>query len=173
MTGDLSRAVRSGEITSRLQCWTVVEQRGDSFADRLVAAHYDASATWGPEVVVVQVGMDTPTLCADDLEALATAVDPAGRTRADAALGPAEDGGWWGLATRSPKYVDGLAGVPMSRPDTGERTRAALEAAGAQVHLAHSLRDVDTFADAMAVAELIPHSHLAEALVQLAGRLVR
>ena len=69
----------------------------------------------------VQIGMDTPQV---------TARRPPRRRRGlgtgDAVLGPAADGGWWVLGSTGPAAAAGLAGVPMSRPDTCRRTRDAL-----------------------------------------------
>ena len=47
MTGDLRHACRAPEIRDRLAAFTVVEQRGDDFAARLVNAHADAAAATG------------------------------------------------------------------------------------------------------------------------------
>ena len=62
----------------------------------------------------------------------------------DAALGPADDGGWWVLALRDPEAAQALADVPMSTPTTFDRTRAALRARGLDVTTVETLRDVDT-----------------------------
>lgn len=73
----------------------------------------------------------------------------------DAYFGPAEDGGFWalGLATPDPEL---LRGVPMSTPDTGAVQRDRLTAAGLRVRDLPALRDVDTAADAEAVAAAAP-----------------
>ncbi|GAB2768899.1 hypothetical protein GCM10027020_22440 [Nocardioides salsibiostraticola] len=55
LAGNLSEAVRGAEIQAAVADWTVTEQRGADFAERLVNAHLDA----GPGLVV-QIGMDTP-----------------------------------------------------------------------------------------------------------------
>ena len=47
MTGDLDGASRGDEIRDRLADFTVVEQRGDDFAERLANAHADAAAAAG------------------------------------------------------------------------------------------------------------------------------
>jgi glycosyltransferase A (GT-A) superfamily protein (DUF2064 family) len=91
--------------------------------------------------------MDTPQVSAHDLQEVAAA-----SVEGTAVLGPAVDGGWWVLALRDPVAAAGLAGVPMSTPDTYGSTRAALERAGLRVRSARTLRDVDTAADAAAVA---------------------
>ncbi len=177
LTGDLTDAVDGAEIGRRLTAWTVVDQRGRSFAERLVAAHHDAAALWGGGGVVVQIGMDTPGIKGSDLDALAAAVTSTGSSAADAALGPASDGGWWGLATRRAGYVDGLVNVAMSQPDTGERTATALGLAGARVRLLHELRDVDRLADVLVVAGSAPGTRFARAaarsMASIGGQLTR
>jgi uncharacterized protein len=166
MTGDLAAAVRTAEITERLRGWGRLRQVGRTFAERLVRAHHDAADAFGHRTTLVQVGSDTPHLTGADLDAVAAGL---GRWRcisADAVLGPAADGGWWGLATRRSGYVDGLVDVAMSTPRTGQRTVASLRAAGARVRLAHVLCDVDVTADAVTVARQGPSTRFAQALRQ-------
>jgi uncharacterized protein len=152
LAGDLDRAVRSGDLRAAVAGWTVHPQVGADFAERLADAH---SRVEGP---VVQVGMDTPHLTQALLRDAA-----AGLSTHDAVLGPAEDGGWWVLALRDPARAAALAGVPMSTPTTGADTRAALEAAGLSVGTTATLRDVDTVADADAVAASAPGTRFAAA----------
>lgn len=162
LTGDLGRAARGPEVDAALAGAEVFAQRGDTFADRLAAAHADAHRLLGARgagLPMLQVGMDTPQLSAATLtESLRTAAAH------DAVLGPAEDGGWWGLAVRDPGWADALRQVEMSSPETGRRTRQALAAAGARVALLPPLRDVDTWADARAVALLAPGGRFAAAV---------
>jgi glycosyltransferase A (GT-A) superfamily protein (DUF2064 family) len=107
--------------------------------------------------------MDTPQLSPALLRAsLRTA------TTSDAVLGPAEDGGWWALAVREPAWAEALRTVAMSRPDTGERTLAALRAVGADVAILPTVRDVDTWADARSVASLTPGTEFAAAVAAIA-----
>ncbi|WP_264761542.1 TIGR04282 family arsenosugar biosynthesis glycosyltransferase [Frankia tisae] len=119
------------------------------------AAHYPGGAEPAPALLI---GMDTPQLSVD---LLAAACDALRRT--DAVFGPAADGGWWALGMARP---DGnlLRGVPTSRPDTGAHQRARLVNAGLAVTGLPMLRDVDTIADAEAVARLVPDSRFAAAL---------
>jgi rSAM/selenodomain-associated transferase 1 len=142
--GDLGTAVDGDRLTAALSGWTVIEQRGEGFGERLAHAHEDVAGA-GP---VVQVGMDTPQLTTTDLTGLLAALDTH-----DAALGDAEDGGWWGLALADARHGACLADVPMSTPTTGADTRHALEAAGLSVGSGAVLRDVDTAEDAQSVAE--------------------
>ena len=153
LDGDLADAVEADALREALAGWTVVPQRGEGLAARLVAAHEDAGR--GP---LVQVGMDTPHLCVALLREVA-----AGLERHDAVLGAAEDGGWWVLAVREPGLAAALGTVPMSTPGTGAATLAALQAAGASVGEAPVLRDVDTAEDAAQVALVAPGTAFARA----------
>lgn len=169
MTGSLRAAACGAEIAQRLPTWTVVEQRGATFADRLVSAHRDAAAEWGPDFPVVQIGMDTPGITGADLDSLVYAIDRSRSDAADVALGPALDGGWWGIATRRAGYADQLAAVPMSRSDTAAHTVSALEAAGATVQLMHERRDVDEWSDAVALSRCAPQLRTTRVVRMLSG----
>ena len=68
--------------------------------------------------------MDTPQLTAGSARQRAGAAAPAGR--ADAVLGPADDGGWWALGLRDPGHAAVLRGVPMSTAEHRALTLAAL-----------------------------------------------
>lgn len=138
MTGNLDDACRADEIRSRLHDFVVIPQRGDDFADRLANAHLDA----GGGCPVVQVGMDTPQLRPEQLARCALALDDH-----DAVLGLAHDGGWWVLGVREAASAACLRAVPMSVPDTGALTLAALQHNGLRVALTDELSDVDTIDD--------------------------
>lgn len=153
LAGDLGGAVQGEEITAALEGWTITPQRGDTFAERLVAAHLDAGP--GP---VVQIGMDTPHVTAAALIGVAD-----GLARYDAVLGPADDGGWWALARRDPHVVRRVAEVAMSSPTTCVDTHRALERAGCRVGHAAAMSDVDTVADAVLVAHLSPELRFSHA----------
>lgn len=89
--------------------------------------------------VAVALGADSPGMPLDRLRGLLAAPG-------DAAIGPAEDGGFWGL--RVARVVPGmLAGIRWSAPSTGEETVRALEQAGFTVGRADPWRDIDTLAD--------------------------
>lgn len=137
----------------------VVPQCAGGLDERLAGAF---GACAGPALLV---GMDTPQV-SPALLAPALAAD-AWRA-ADAWFGPAADGGFWalGLAAPDPGL---LRGVPMSTPTTGAVQRARLTAAGLRVRDLPVLRDVDTAADAAAVAADAPHSRFAAELARLAG----
>ncbi len=163
-TLDVARAVAT---TRRVLCldgetgswyeggFDVIPQRGDGLDERLASAFEDAGA---PALVI---GMDTPQVTAALLERAVH--DLAG---ADAVLGEAEDGGWWTLGLRAADRR-ALEGVPMSVPSTGREQLARLRALGLRVRMLPVLRDVDTFADAVAVAAEIPGSRF-EAAVRAA-----
>jgi uncharacterized protein len=145
MTGDLDRASRAGEIRRRLADFTVIDQRGDGFAERLAHAHADAAAAAG-ERPVLQIGMDTPQVSPELLSVCArTLLD------APAVLGLARDGGWWVLGVRSAAMAQCLRDVPMSTSQTGAVTLAALRHTGVHAVLLPELRDVDTVGDVDAV----------------------
>ena len=107
----------------------------------------------------VLVGMDTPQLVASHL---APALD-GWADDIDVWYGPAEDGGFWALGMREPRG-DLIRGVPMSQDDTGAIQLARLSAAGLRVGLLEHLTDVDTIADALAVAADAAHTRFAREL---------
>lgn len=150
MTGDVSAAKRSAEIRHRLEGFTVVEQRGSDFADRLANAHADA-ATAGGGLPVLQIGMDTPQVSGDLIAACGAAL---GQT--DAVLGMAADGGWWILGITDPGTAECLRTVPMSTAQTGQVTLAALRGTGIDVELVAELADVDTVDDVEVVRRECP-----------------
>jgi len=133
----------------------VVPQRGDGLAARLAAAFED---TGGPAFLV---GMDTPQVTPALLDAGLEALD-----RADAAFGAALDGGYWGIGLRRPSRA-AFHDVPMSADNTGAVQRARLAALGLRTVALPPLRDVDTIADARAVAADAPRSRFAAALAGL------
>ena len=59
LTGDLDDAHNSAVLRAKLAGFTVVDQHGDSFAERLAYAHADADAAVGDRPIL-QIGMDTP-----------------------------------------------------------------------------------------------------------------
>ena len=124
----------------------IVPQCDGPLDERLAAAF---AAVRGPALLI---GMDTPQVAPSLLT-----VDWQG---ADAVFGPAADGGFWALGLLVPDPAL-LRGVPMSLPGTGAIQRARLLAAGLRVTDLPQLRDVDTAADAAAVASQAPHSRFA------------
>ena len=159
LIGDLQQAARPDELRRALAELVVVPQVGASFGARLARAHLDADDGHG----VVQVGMDTPQLRAEDLSEAADRL-------ADhpSVLGPATDGGWWLLGVRDGSDASVLAEIEMSTSDTGEHTRAVLPQPTALLRI---LRDVDTWADARALAAEIPDSRLGAAVRAISDRI--
>jgi glycosyltransferase A (GT-A) superfamily protein (DUF2064 family) len=135
--------------------WSTVAQRGHGLGQRLAAAYEDTAR---PGVGSLLVGMDTPQVRRRLLARAASMLDGC-----DAVLGPAEDGGWWALGLRDPAAAEVLRDVPMSTADTCALT---LEALGGRVTLLPVLRDVDTAADAHAVARGCPGSRFAGAVAE-------
>ncbi len=135
----------------------LVAQHGGGLARRLAGAFEDVG---GPALLI---GMDTPQVTPGLLDAgLAALADGA-----DAVFGAASDGGYWaiGLARPDPRVFDG---VPMSEPHTGAVQLERLRTLGLETRHLPSLRDVDTFEDAGAVAAAVPRGGFAAALRDLA-----
>ncbi len=157
LTGDLDQAARGGEIAAALQGWTVFDQVGDTFAERLAHAHA-VVADSGPGAVV-QIGMDTPQITPELLRGIAALLEEG----ATAVLGPAEDGGWWVLAVDDGARAVALRDVLMSAPTTYRDSVTAFLTEGAVMASGGMLRDVDTVADAIAVAGAAPRTRFAQA----------
>ncbi len=147
LSGDPAKAVSGGAIRSALARVRVLPQRGEGLAARLAAGHLDAAGDFG---TTLQVGMDTPQLqpsvLAQTLDRLSATDGP------DAALGLAEDGGWWALGLRRSGAARCLVNVAMSTDHTGADTLAALTQEQHRVELMPMMRDVDTVGDVEAVA---------------------
>lgn len=157
LTGDLGCAHAGVEIRETLRAFTVIGQRGRDFAERLANAHADAAAKTG--LPVLQIGMDTPEVTGRLLEDCATVL-----VGSDAVLGMAADGGWWLLGVRDPATARCLVDVPMSRPDTGVATLAALRDTGVTVRTVYAMPDVDTIDDIETVRRMCaPDSRFTEA----------
>lgn len=132
----------------------IVPQCAGPLDERLAGAF---AAVSGPALLI---GMDTPQVTPGLLT-----VD---WQAADAWFGPAADGGFWALGLRVPDPAL-LRGVPMSTPGTGAVQRARLITAGLRVADLPQLRDVDTAADAVAVACEAPRSRFAARARMLAA----
>ena len=129
----------------------VIPQRGDGLAQRLANAFDDLG---GPALII---GMDTPQVTTGLLSRALRAL------RRGAVIGAARDGGYWAIGLRKPdaRVFDG---VPMSVTHTGRVQRERLRALGIPHAELPVLRDVDTFADALAVAAIAPRTRFARAL---------
>jgi glycosyltransferase A (GT-A) superfamily protein (DUF2064 family) len=144
LTGKLHAAAGAAEIRRRLEAFTVIDQRGGDFADRLANAHADTV----DRQPVLQIGMDTPQVTAELLADCARLL-----REMPAVLGLATDGGWWALGVRSPATAECLRSVPMSQPDTGALTLKALRGTGIEVSLVPELTDFDVVDDVAAVRD--------------------
>lgn len=134
----------------------VITQRGDGLADRIAAAFEDVG---GPAFLI---GMDTPQVPAADLIA---AFDALGGGY-DAAIGPAADGGYWGIGLRQPDARVFL-GIPMSVSSTYSAQLSRLETLGCRTSELVAHRDVDSWPDALAVAEIAPTTRFARSVRQV------
>ena len=154
LVGDLTDTgvIDTSDLRREVRAWQVIGQCSGDLGTRLARAHADAAElTRGPQGRtrrVLQIGMDTPQVSARLLE---TSADLLCEPGIDAVLGPAEDGGWWVCGTSAPAQAAALAGVAMSRSDTGEQSLVALRSTGARVGLVSALRDLDTLDDAKVI----------------------
>ena len=141
--------------------YDVVPQVGAGLAERLANAF---DAVRGPAFLV---GMDTPQI---DVALATSAVAVLSEPDTDAVLGPACDGGWWGIGLCRP---DGrvFQGVEMSTPHTHSQQLSRLAALGLRTRGLETLRDVDEFPDALAVAAAAPSTRFAAAVGDLEPRL--
>jgi uncharacterized protein len=139
----------------------VLPQRGNGLDERLAHAFTD-TGTGG-----VLIGMDTPQLTPARLRAALRALGAPG---VDAALGPSVDGGWWALGLHAPDPAVFL-GVPMSTPHTGDAQRARLQRLRLRTVSLPTMRDVDDFDDALAVARTAPGSRFAATLRSMLPRI--
>lgn len=133
----------------------IIPQRGDGLAERLAAAFADVATP------ALLVGMDTPQLTEELLAAGLRAL-----TDHDAVLGPAYDGGYWSVGLRCAPE-DAFEAIPMSCETTLDRQRERFAELGLSTYEQPTLRDVDTIADARAVAAAAPDSRFAHALAEM------
>lgn len=132
----------------------IVPQVGSGLGERLANA---LTAAGGPALVI---GMDTPQISPVDL---ARAAARLAQPDVDAVLGPAPDGGYWALGMREPAPA-AFVGVPMSTSETCAAQLRKLRELGSRVALLSPHRDVDTIADARAVARAFPGTAFARTL---------
>ncbi len=136
-----------GVAPARLE---VIAQRAGPLDERIAEAFQDATAGCASSRALL-IGMDTPQLTA---QLLVDAANALAAPQVDAVLGPAEDGGWWGLGLQRPD-ASLIRGIPTSTAHTGRDQAARLAAAGLRVQVLPQLRDVDTAADATHVAAVV------------------
>jgi uncharacterized protein len=127
-------------------------QAGGELAARMAAAF----AVVGTPALMI--GSDAPQVTPELLDAGLAAL-----ARHDAALGPADDGGYWAIGLR--RGAAGVFdGIPMSAPGTAAAQRRRLAELGLSVEELAPLRDVDTIEDARAVAAAAPGGRFAAAV---------
>lgn len=145
-----------GDDTRWRDCgFEILAQRGAGLDERLEHAFSEVK---GPALLV---GMDTPQLTGELLQTGLDALE-----RHAAVLGPAFDGGYWSVGMREPA-PGAFRGVAMSTDDTLALQRERFEGLGLSTYKHVTLRDVDTIADARAVAAEAPRSRFAAALREL------
>jgi rSAM/selenodomain-associated transferase 1 len=143
----------AGWVPDGFEC---IAQRGGGLAERLAAAFEDVGRP------ALLVGMDTPQLTP---ELLRDGLDALARSEVDAVLGPATDGGYWSIGLSDPaRAAQVFSGIPMSAATTCALQRQRLLALGLRIHEQAPLTDVDTFADARAVAAASPATLFARTL---------
>jgi len=136
----------------------VLPQRRVSFAERLADAFEDVGEP------ALLIGMDTPQVTSATLD---SALELLAAPSSDAVLGHCEDGGYWAIGLRrSDRRV--FANVPMSTAQTAARQQRRLQELGLHTAALPRLRDVDRFADAVAVARESPASRFGRALARVA-----
>ncbi len=135
--------------------WEIIPQRGDGLAERLSNAFADVGEP------ALLVGMDTPQLTPELLRDGQGALEDH-----DAVLGPAHDGGYWSVGLRR-RHHRAFIGVPMSSQKTLHYQTERFSGLGLRTHRQPGLRDVDTIADARAVAAQVPGSRFARALREM------
>lgn len=147
--------------------WAVRTQPGGSLGERQEKAIEATCAASGTPLAVI--GTDCPALGQEALEALFASLEGG----YSAAVIPAEDGGYAGLALREP--VPGLFdSVPWSCPETLSKLLSNLTAKGVSTKLLHPLPDVDEPADLYSLPAWYaakgkePGLHLFSALKELA-----
>jgi glycosyltransferase A (GT-A) superfamily protein (DUF2064 family) len=110
--------------------------------------------------------MDTPQLTAG---LVSRAAEVLRRPDVDAVLGPAEDGGYWAIGLEVPDERV-FRGVPMSLDTTAAAQRRRLRELGLRWEELPTLRDVDLFEDARAVAAEAPDSSFARTFAATVAR---
>lgn len=134
----------------QVDCWDTVDQSDGPLGSRLDHVFSATFAANPPPTSLFLVGMDTPQLQVDHLTDAFSALE-----HHDVALGPATDGGYWGIGFNA--HVPGaFDGVPMSTDRTFEHQYARLCLLGCSVAVLSELSDIDTFPDAMRVGAAHP-----------------
>lgn len=145
-----------GSWSSDTDGFEVIGQASGGLDERIGAALEYAN---GPAVLV---GMDTPQLTPEllggcDFE------------RCPAWLGPASDGGYWLIGLSRPD-ASLIRRVPMSTSSTYRHQHQRLRENGLEVGVLPELRDVDTWSDAIRVADSAPETGFARKVRSIACR---
>ncbi len=109
------------------------------------------------------IGMDTPQVTPGLLNRCMARLE---EHSIDAVLGHALDGGYWALGLREPQ-PGVFEGVPMSTQFAGVVQAQKLSDLNLRWSSLPFLRDVDHFADAIAVAQQGPHTHFSSTLAKV------
>ncbi|MBX9601257.1 MAG: TIGR04282 family arsenosugar biosynthesis glycosyltransferase, partial [Bryobacteraceae bacterium] len=131
---DLELATDTSTDAWSEQCVTSRLQVSGDLGTRMLASLQHSLQRGHAQAVIL--GSDAPTLPHSHIEALLA-------SPADVALGPAEDGGYWGIAARR-VTPDMFRGVRWSAPDTLAGTVAACRAGGLSVAFAPEWFDLDS-----------------------------
>ncbi len=135
----------------------VIEQRCGGLGERLAGAFEDVG---GMSLVI---GMDTPQVTSALLNRCMARLE---ERSVDAVLGHALDGGYWAIGLKEPQ-PGVFEGVPMSTPFAGVVQAQKLSDLRLRWRELPSLRDVDHFEDAIAVAQQRPGSHFSSTLAEV------
>lgn len=150
----------------------MIRQRGEDLAERLYAICCDTAALGYERTIIL--GSDSPHAPAAAVTDALALLD-----KADVALGPAEDGGYYLVGIRNqPTPPDIFTGVTMSTSAVLAETLERVAALGLSAQFIKTTFDVDTEADMIRLAHLLdasptlaPHTH--ELLRELAATSVK
>ena len=131
----------TGAMTARAPGFRIAGQREASFGERMRGA-VNAGFADGAGGPVVMIATDSPTVPESLVEQAWSAVSGSGG--ADAAVAPADDGGWVAIGARVALPPGCFDGVGWSAERTLEDTTHALRAAGLAVVHVDGWYDVDT-----------------------------
>lgn len=119
--------------------WTLASQGPGPLGERLSRTAEQAFQDGVEQLFII--GSDSPEITRKDIEAAWNAL----RTT-DVVLGPAEDGGYWGIGLRGP-FCEVFKEIDWSTPAVLQQTLARARQAGRSIALLRTLSDVDTEAD--------------------------
>ena len=121
-------------------------QEGDGLGERLHNAFRQTYAQGYERTVLI--GSDSPQIGADTITEARHALD-----KANVALGPAEDGGYYMIAMRRPHDV--FQSIPMSTDVVLRQTVELALRQGLEVSLLETLFDIDELSDLARLAQLL------------------